>query len=338
MPDVQLPKLETPPGAKPSQSEPQIFAMPESFRGLAARVNPPVIKPAATQSVAPVPVKPIPPPPVKPVSILKKKGMAKTTKMIIIAGVVLLVVLSSAGIYVFYSLQPVKNNQTVTTNKPVNTAPPVVITETPPVVVETPPVTNNGTTTSPFPNNSQPGRDTDSDGLTDAEEIFYRTSSKKPDTDSDGFLDGNEVFHGYDPNVPSPAKLSDTALVTKYSVENLYSLYYPTIWTAKAEPEKLNNMVFVVPSGESVILSLEEKDATIPLAAWFSNANPNSNIRVNESKTKNGYQMLVTEDQMTVYIEVGSRAVIMSYSNTVKATVDYLATFEMMINSLVLVQ
>jgi len=334
MSDIQLPKLETPPGTKPTQGEPRIFAMPESFRGLAARVNPPAIKPVTAPAT--IPVRPaVLPPPVKPGSILKKKGMAKTTKLIVISGAVLLVVLGSAGLYVYYSLLSVENNQPVVTNPPTNTAPVTIVTEKPPVVVETPPA-NTGTTVSPFPNNSQPGRDTDSDGLTDAEEIFYRTSSKKPDTDGDGFLDGNEVYHGYDPNSPAPSKLSDTALVTKYAVEKIYSLYYPTAWLAQTDVLKPNNAVFVVPSGETIVLNLEEKDVGVSLSAWFSGTNPNSNIKVTETKTKNNYQMLVTEDQMTVYIEAGSKVIIISYQNTVKATVDYLATFEMMINSLIL--
>jgi hypothetical protein len=39
---------------------------------------------------------------------------------------------------------------------------------------------------------------------------------------------------------------------------------------------------------------------------------------------------------MTVYVDAGGRVVILSYQNTVKATVDYLATFEMMMNTMIL--
>ena len=54
------------------------------------------------------------------------------------------------------------------------------------------------------PNNA----DTDSDGLTDWAEIkLYNTDPLNPDTDSDGYKDGEEVVKGYDPNRGGNARL-----------------------------------------------------------------------------------------------------------------------------------
>lgn len=44
--------------------------------------------------------------------------------------------------------------------------------------------------------------DLDNDGLTTAEERFYRTDPNNPDTDGDGYKDGEEVRAGYDPLGP----------------------------------------------------------------------------------------------------------------------------------------
>jgi Bacterial TSP3 repeat len=42
--------------------------------------------------------------------------------------------------------------------------------------------------------------DTDSDGLTDGDEVLiWKTDPKNPDTDGDSYLDGDEVRHGYNP-------------------------------------------------------------------------------------------------------------------------------------------
>lgn len=41
--------------------------------------------------------------------------------------------------------------------------------------------------------------DSDSDGLTDAEEELYGTDPENPDTDADGYPDGSEVLKGYNP-------------------------------------------------------------------------------------------------------------------------------------------
>lgn len=44
--------------------------------------------------------------------------------------------------------------------------------------------------------------DGDADGLTNAEEAYYRTDPNKADTDGDGFTDSQEVRAGYDPLGP----------------------------------------------------------------------------------------------------------------------------------------
>lgn len=322
------PKIEVPQGSKPIPGEAQIFAMPEKFRGLAAKVNPPVIKPA----VIPLPPpKPLPPPPKVIPKIGTKRDLSKMAKAIIIASACLVLVLGSAGAYVYFSLKPitkqintavnnsVKANNSVNAVKPANTA-------------NQANTATNSAVVSPFPNNSQPGRDTDSDGLTDAEELLYHTSSKKPDTDSDGFLDGNEVFHGYDPNAAAPAKLSDSDIVKLFQADS-YSLYFPTAWTATLDA-KTNGVVFTIPSGETITLSWEEKTEGIELAQWFSGVNPGADIKVAAGLTKQNFPFLTTEDQMTYYIDIGNQVAILNYQNTVKSTVDYLATFEMMMNSL----
>lgn len=41
--------------------------------------------------------------------------------------------------------------------------------------------------------------DPDADGLTNAEEAYYKTDGNKNDTDGDGFIDGEEVRNGYNP-------------------------------------------------------------------------------------------------------------------------------------------
>lgn len=52
-------------------------------------------------------------------------------------------------------------------------------------------------------------RDTDSDGLLDAEETYWETDFRNNDTDGDGFLDGEEVLSGHDPAKPGPSDWLD---------------------------------------------------------------------------------------------------------------------------------
>lgn len=55
--------------------------------------------------------------------------------------------------------------------------------------------------------NAVSGVDTDGDGLTDDDEVYYGSDINKPDTDGDGYKDGEEVKNGYDPMIAGSAKL-----------------------------------------------------------------------------------------------------------------------------------
>lgn len=52
------------------------------------------------------------------------------------------------------------------------------------------------------------GKDSDSDGLTDAQENYFGTNPNKADTDGDGYTDGEEVKNGYNPNGPGKLELT----------------------------------------------------------------------------------------------------------------------------------
>lgn len=78
---------------------------------------------------------------------------------------------------------------------------PIFKTRTPPAkgVLTIEPI-NIGQVASPL------GDDSDGDGLTNEEEVYYGTDPKKYDTDGDGYGDGVEVAHGFNPI--GPGKLS----------------------------------------------------------------------------------------------------------------------------------
>lgn len=59
-------------------------------------------------------------------------------------------------------------------------------------------------------------QDSDQDGLSNDEEVLYKTDPLNKDTDGDGYLDGVEVETGYDPLKPAPGdKLVGTVLDTR---------------------------------------------------------------------------------------------------------------------------
>jgi hypothetical protein len=201
-------------------------------------------------------------------------------------------------------------------------------------------------TRSPFPAAVVPGTDTDSDGLTDAEEtLIYGTSPRLPDTDSDGFLDGNEVYHRYNPNGTAPGTLLESGLVVDYAGPVVageeipgarrYRLIYPSVWAIKdATSESLDSPVTLVAnSGEAVEISLAKTGVPdVDPIAWYRESGLDE--KVHAVTTKNGYAALVTDDQLSAYVFSTDLVFILKMDTGAKATIDYLQTFQMIINSI----
>ena len=183
----------------------------------------------------------------------KKANSAKTTGLLIIGGGIIFLILASVGLYFFLFKQP-----TVTVKEEpsaIMAVPPDELNKAQPESEENTPAlgTLNATTTEPvvLPTDDSlatstatstpetieeglavgltPGLDSDSDGLTDAEEILLRTDVSTADTDGDGYLDGAELLNLYDP--ASPGKLADNITIALYENETFnYSVLYPSVW------------------------------------------------------------------------------------------------------------
>jgi len=148
------------------------------------------------------------------------------------------------------------------------------IFDLPPVVVEPTP----DPTPDPEPNVAKPtpepakpisGADTDSDGLTNVEELLYGTDFRNPDSDSDTFLDGNEVFHRFDPRGLAPSTLFDTGAVRVLeSVELPFAMYYPTTWNPVSTPTS-QRVTFRSATGAGVNVLWQDKAIDVSLESWY---------------------------------------------------------------------
>lgn len=184
-----------------------------------------------------------------------------------------------------------------------------------------------------------PGKDTDSDGLTDIEELLYGTDPREPDSDKDTFLDGNEVFHRYHPLGDAPATLLDTGAVRELT-EALYpyTLFYPSTWSVALDRDNLG-VTFKSSRQASILVRWEEKSASLTLADWFAAKDTGTDAdEMKETLTKLGYYGLVAENDRTAYLDVGDAVVTMVYDLGEKNQIEYLQTFQMMVNSLEVVE
>jgi len=340
-------KLETPAGSEIASVNGMFVTMPNEYRhGASGKLmaEPQKTEKKLVQAPAPAPAqRPVPKPLPGPAPAVVRPGMATSTKVIITVGIILLTGLSVAAYIVISGLRPVEIAQPTPITTEPTTPEPTTPEPTTPEPTTPEPTTPEPTTpepTSPFPNGVTPGADTDSDGLTDVEErIVYGTDPFLPDTDSDGFLDGNEVFHRYNPVALAPGTLVESGLALTYDDEDApegvslpYAILYPSIWQTEVQEANPLNVVFVATTGETIVLTVTTKSVDQDLQTWIRQQSPGANVV--STTTKNGYDALITQDQMTAYVDGGQYVLIFSYNTGIKGTVDYLQTFQMMLNSI----
>ncbi len=316
-----LQQIQQPDAAAPSAAEPAFFVMSEEYRhgAVGKKMAQPHVEPPKLAAVVAAPILPRPAVAAKPLAA--KKKMSRQTKALLIAGAILVGGLAVGAAVILFSM---RTPEVKTPEKPVATRP-APVAETPkPADTKPAPATETPATASPFPAAAVPGTDSDSDGLTDLEEkLVYQTNSKLPDSDSDGFLDGNEVFHRYNPGGTAPGTLLESGLV-KQAAAAAYRVLYPSVWA-------FADGTIVATTGEAIVLTTTDLEGKT-FAEWFAAQKFSKDFST--SKTKNGYAEHVEEGGLMELIETGDGHVVsLRYDARAKASVDYLQTFKMMVNS-----
>lgn len=287
-----------------------IHVMPESFKQkktVAKEERKPVV---AKPAIAPVPV--VAKPQIAPQVVGKP---SKTPWILGGVGVIFVIALGAVGFYAVYSYK--------------NQAPATDIVETP--QVEEPIIL-------PQDDEIVPGKDLDSDGLTDIEEGMYGTNPRDPDTDRDTFLDGNEVFHRYSPLGVSPQTLLGTGAVKEYQASDLsYVLTYPSQWTVSgfvdSALEPTDEVVFRTNSNATVRLASSTLSGLLFDDWYVENAKDGVQVQLETTLTKGGYVAYQSPDDLIAYVVVGDTVYTFFYDLADEKEIVYMQTFQMMINS-----
>lgn len=190
------------------------------------------------------------------------------------------------------------------------------------------------------PPEPKPGQDSDSDGLSDREETeVFGTSSNDPNTDKDSFIDLNEVLNLFDPAKPTPAMLKDNSHIALYlNVAQHFVIFRPAAWIANdaTDPEK-KQVTFTAPSGETVEVLAQDKQPAQSLMDWYLLQAPgvtSSQIEPLTFKTRQGYDAMLSPDQMSAYVDFGNKTIVVRYNLAGQLEIQYRSTFKMMVHSL----
>ena len=313
-----------------------IHTMSKEYRGGAA---PAVLRKTTTTPVVAIPVaqpKPVPKPVPAPSPSVKplQAGAARAEKnlipYVVLSLGVFLMLISGIVIYVAYG-QMQKSKTEVAIVPPPVPEPAPLPPVTPPVAVPAPvPVPEP-------PKKPGPGVDSDSDGLTDVEELrLYNTLIYTPDTDGDSFLDGNEVFHLYDPLKVDFARIIDSGFVKLYTQPlSKYKVFVPASFVANEDTNGLLT-TWSIPSGENISVTAYPNFEKTPLRDWFAAQFP---ARASETMTaftsKSGTVGIQSESRLETFLEGNGMIYKIEYSLGSAKAIEYRQTYAMMLNSFV---
>ncbi|MBI5370047.1 hypothetical protein HZA85_02580 [Candidatus Uhrbacteria bacterium] len=317
------PSTQTPSAS--SSSGARIFTMPTPYRG---GKDVKMVEPEKTRSVATPVVASVPTPAPAVHAAPKIPTKKRTHQALFISIGVVAVALLIGGYLIWRSAQKQTPTQTPTPT-PVTEPRPAVQTPEP---TSTPTPTPESQPETPFPTQIVAGTDSDSDGLTDVEETaIYHTNPSLPDTDSDGFLDGNEVFHRYNPAGLAPGTLLEAGVVNEFTVPGVFVIAYPLTWTTTPPPD----LAFTSQTGESIhvtpVIATDEASGKTQVNEWITAHGGQE--KVLSTISKSGYQTYITQDKLSALLLVGQTLVEFKYDLATKTTIDFLQTFQMMLNS-----
>lgn len=181
------------------------------------------------------------------------------------------------------------------------------------------------------------GLDSDSDGLSDSEELVFSTDARNPDSDGDGFLDGNEVFHFYNPAQKAPLKLTDTTLVTPFKGSLGWSMWIPSTWSSSLSIADGQKAKIMTGQGEQFDIEVIALSVSSTAKEWYLAQHPTTTASMlREWTTKQGLQGLLSPDRMTALFQWGNNVFVMKYQQGTKPFINYRTIYEMMLNSITL--
>lgn len=188
----------------------------------------------------------------------------------------------------------------------------------------------------PAPTLPPGGLDSDSDGLSDVEEVAFGSNSHNPDTDGDGFLDGNEVFNLYNPSAKAPVRIADSGIVTSTVSSSGWSLMYPKTWRVSMGADQ-SGAVFETGTGEKFAVEVAPLPAgQTVMDAFLAEHTGLLSTEVRSLKTKSGLDGLATPDGKEAIFAWKDHVWKMRYDMGTQVFMNYRTTFEMMLNSLTL--
>ena len=272
-----------------------------------------------------------------PSEFLPKEGKKKNFFWVIIIAVIILVAGGGVGAY-FYLV-----GKNVPIAPPPAAEPPPVEPPPAPLVPEPQPIPVLPPTPEPPPTPPvlQAAPDSDGDGLTDDEEVVYKTNPQNPDTDADNFIDGNEVFKLYSPIAGGVAQLADSGLVKFFTndKQNYSILYLVSFGLDLIDATSTTKIAFTVSTGERFVITALPNDNQLSPLNYYLNAHPEVPITsISAISSRGGFSGVRSPDGLETILAANGQLYSFAYEIGGNITKRFAATYNMMINSFRLIK
>lgn len=177
--------------------------------------------------------------------------------------------------------------------------------------------------------------DTDDDALSDLEETLLGTDPNKMDTDDDGYSDFQELDKMYDP--VGKGSLASNKAITSYSnPTHKYSLIYPATWT-QSNFDKDDSIMFKIDGFQFIQIIVQQNADNQAIEDWYKKtANITTIDESQKINKKAGWSGFVSKDGLNYYLtkDGSSDIYVISYNLGASNALNYQKLFEMMVNSL----
>lgn len=176
-------------------------------------------------------------------------------------------------------------------------------------------------------------KDSDSDGLSDLEEVIFGSSITLADSDEDGYPDKAEVGNLYNP--AGAGGLLDNPGISQYQNSAFnYSIFYVDEWMKQVVADG-STAIFGAIDGSFIQIISQANDGGKTIGNWFGDQFPERRIGADDVLEKNGWQGIFHENKKIFYLTGSEKnnIFIISYVPEPENSLSYYNIFKIAIDS-----
>lgn len=173
--------------------------------------------------------------------------------------------------------------------------------------------------------------DSDSDGLSDEEELVFQTNPNLEDSDNDTYSDLEEIRNLYNPS--GGGTLEDASYMLRYfSRVASYSFLYPRSWDLSSTNNDYT-VIIAAPDNSLLQVSVQPNNRMQTISTWYESTVGEASV--NSEVQGDGWSGIMGADNMNFYITDNElvNIYVVSYIATINNKVLYPNVFQLLIDT-----